>query len=315
MKLTPTGIYIGLTSLCLSIFLTSAQALEQAQSMPASAPAAELAQENHFDARAIIASAGLRAHAIAEKYPAGYIDWTAGRAIAVGEGKATGTTGQQIDLANRAARLAAARNAILLMGNIRATASGKFVDIANANIQVDAVLNDFEEISSAYDPKTHTATVSLAVPLYGARGVIHILGTGLASPARASAQGQSQASTQIADSVIVIDARGTAIKPCLLPRIVSDQANEVIFAASQSDLGNHPAGVYVTLPAGQAGKTEASLQAQLPTVLVLQACQVDDKTPGAIVLNAQESARLRDYPNWREHLSAGRLIVITGQAR
>jgi hypothetical protein len=223
-------------------------------------------------------------------------------------------------MAQRAARLGAGRNAVLLMGNISVGPDGRFVDVAKANIRVDAVLEDFEEISSAFDPKTQIVTVSLAVPLYGAHGVIHVLGANSAQPSTPATPSQNQDAKDAAAetvSVIVIDARGTAIKPCLLPQIVGGKPAGVIFTARESDLDNHPAAIYVTLPAVKAdnaeGTFDAPLQAPSPAVLVLKAGDVDEKTPGAIVLNTQESAKLQMHPQWRQLLSAGRLIVITGR--
>jgi len=263
---------------------------------------------------ALLRQAKLPAEPMIEKVDNGAIDWTHGKAIARGEGKAIGMSAQQVEMAQRAARLAAARNAILLMGNIRVSGSGRFLDVAHANIQVDAVLQGFEEVSSSFDPKTRIASVELAVPLYGAKGVIRLWGAKLPATSPASpGESQTRPALQAAPSVIVIDARSANIKPCLLPRILKDKTAEKLFAPSAAGLDDHPAAIYVTLPPSdrKSGKDDDMLKALPACALVLRAKTPDDKTPGAIVLDAEETAKLQANGDAPQLLAQGRMIIVT----
>lgn len=289
-------------------------ALAKDDQRPASAPTSGQGNAQALDAIALLAEAKLPAEPMIEKVENGVINWTHGKAIARGEGKAAGTSAQQVEMAQRAARLAAARNAILLMGNIRVSGSGRFLDISHANIQVDAVLQGFEEVSASFDPRTRTASVELAVPLYGAKGVIRLWGAKLPATLPASpGENQTQPDQQAAASVIVIDARSTDLKPCLLPRIVKDKTAEVLFAPSAAGLDDHPTAIYVTLPPTdrKAGNADDVLKALPPRALVLRAKTPDDKMPGAIVLDAEQSAKLQANGDAPRLLTQGRMIIVT----
>ena len=304
---------LGTVSLMLALMaMTLNIALAKDDQSAASAPTSGQANVQALEALALLRQAKLPAEPMIEKVDNGAIDWTHGKAIARGEGKAVGTSAQQVEMAQRAARLAAARNAILLMGNIRVSGSGRSLDVAHANIQVDAVLHGFEEVSASFDPKTRTASVELAVPLYGAKGVIRLWGAKL--PATASpGESQTRPAVQAAPSVIVIDARSANIKPCLLPRILKDKTADVLFAPSAAGLDDHPAAIYVTLPPSdrKSGKDDDMLKALPASALVLRAKTPDDKTPGAIVLDAEETAKLQANGDAPQLLTQGRMIIVT----
>ena len=198
---------------------------------PATSPAPSASTAAGLPATSPMAGIVSRAENLIEDIDGGQINWTTGQLIAVGEGKALGASGQQADMARRAARLVAARNAILLTGGIRVGPGGRFKDVKEATIKVDAVLEHFEEVASDFDPQTRTATVRLAVPIFGAHGVVKMFGVRLAAPARLVAPPKAPQDSGV--KVIVIDARGTGFVPCLLPRI-ANAAGGVVFDAAQS---------------------------------------------------------------------------------
>jgi hypothetical protein len=286
-----------------AVLLAWASALHS-QTQPSTAPAAsqpadwavsamrELKLSPSVEPLTIPADAGERA--------VGAVNWTSGQVLAVGQAKLKAATGQQLEMAMRGARLLAARNAVLLAGGLRVGPGGKVEGVRDANVDVEATLKDFREVSSDYDHVTNSAVVKLQAPLYGAKGVIRLSapaagqkGASFAWPARGEA----------AHTLVVVDARGTAARPCAMPRLVDSHAAVLLSAAD--------------LPAGQLGRrsmvvwASGSPDGAVAGTLVV-AAKADAKSPGELVLDDAAVARLAQSANARDLLREGKVIVITG---
>jgi hypothetical protein len=247
----------------------------------------------------------------AAKRKLGEVNWARGEIIALGEARAKAPTGQQAQMAARAARLIALRNALLmLVGGIEPGPGGAVKAIKDGSIELDAVVKDFEELSSEYDPRTGVATVRLRVPLYGAKGVMRLSGLALAqSRGRAFEWPPSE---KPSDAVVVIDASHTKFRPCLLPRITSADGRTVLDAASvgATALMQRPLAVYCTPapPAQMAAATAASASAPADGAVVLRA---QSASGGTLMLDDDSLRRLG--ATGPAPLAAGRLVIIVSK--
>jgi len=255
-----------------------------------------------------------QAEPLVEKLDGGEINWTTGEAFAVGQSPAQGGGAQHIEMAKRAARLVAARNGTLVLAGIRTGPGGRFKNFREGVIGVDAVLRDFKEASSEFDPKTHLATVRLAIPMYGVDGVVKLVGLTPVPSGEAVKPAQSKPGPA---RIIVIDARGTGFKPCMLPRIASSSGRSVFDASRTTDAPkpDHSPVLYVSmtrhdeliptapgkyLPAGEEGP-----------VVIYHAQKSPDKSPGSLVLGDDDASDMMNYLASGGIMSAGRVVVVS----
>lgn len=134
---------------------------------PASAPACPASQAalppGVLTAEEVFRVAGRKMpDSIMEEREGGYVDWACCRVVAVGVGHARGNSASDVAMARRAARLVAARNALLLLNGLQVGPGEMFPGIRQGHVSVDAVLDNFQELVGDYDPQTHLATVRLA---------------------------------------------------------------------------------------------------------------------------------------------------------
>ena len=101
-------------------------------------------------------------NSVVEEREGGYVDWACCRVVAVGVGHSRGNSASDVAMAKRAARLVAARNALLLLDGIQAGPGEVFPGMSQGHINVDVVLENFQELVGDYDPQAHLATVRLA---------------------------------------------------------------------------------------------------------------------------------------------------------
>ncbi len=179
---------------------------------------------------------GFRDHV--EQLEGGRIDWANGYILADGVGRAKGINAQQRAMAQRAAELVAARNALALAKGIRIDANGRVADVVNGTIHVQGVLKGYEFAGTQWQPTRRQCRVTIRVPLWGAKGV--------ASAFRSTGQEQAGRNllgritltndrADVSDFVLVLDARGRKLSPCLFP-VVSDREGRVLY-----DIGTLPA--------------------------------------------------------------------------
>ena len=255
---------------------------------------------------------------LVRKTPAGRIDWTRGQIVAAGIGRARGASAQDAAMAKRAARLVAARNAILLMTGVEAGPAGRFGDIRKGQLTAEGVLKDFKEVSVAFDPGTRTATATLRVPIHGAKGMVAMRHVILGLPLRRWRPPRARKPAAKIDAV-VIDARGSGFVPCVYPRLITPEGRFVLdgvyLRRDDPTRVNRP--LYVAYAPKSAKPT--TRPAKLPKVLtfgrdrrraiVLRAVRVSRK-PAGLVLDAADVERLGRHPGVERLLELGEVAIV-----
>lgn len=168
--------------------------------------------------------------------PGGKIDWANGTLLVEGIGKARGTDDQQQKMAERAATVVAARNALRLAAGIQVDRYGRFSDLRDGTVQIEGMIKGHFAVDVDWDPTAvpPTCTITLGVPMWGIKGLAAIVFDEARSRARSSAHMPIVSSTSSSfsdDEYIVIDARGAKVRPCLFPLIL-DADNRVLYDAS-----------------------------------------------------------------------------------
>ena len=279
--------------------------------------------DNHVEkltGQGVLKAMGKGFKAAVERIPGGEIDWTRDLVIASGTAKATGADNQAVAMARRGARLLAARNAILLTRGIRVGPGGKFPQIKQGRISVDAVVKGLRELSWKFDPKAMTVTVNAGVPVYGAEGIVRMTAITFAKHARAFVWPAVAVAGARAD-VVIIDARLTGFLPCLAPRITDDSGGTV-FSLTQLGTGEfQKRGMVVYLCPAEAVKwspTDVVGPRVLPAAkkayrdpVVLRADKSPKNSPGTLVLTTVATRTLIMSGGARDLFRSGRVIVIT----
>jgi len=246
----------------------------------------------------------------------GRIDWTRGEIISSGRAKVRGASARAVAMARRAARLIAARNAVLLISGLRVDPDGKFPDIRSGRISVEGVVRDFTQTGFEYDPIARTVTVTLCVPLYGADGVVRRIG--VVTDRRASRWPWPEVRAPAErPGLIVIDARGTKFAPCLFPRLVARSGGRV-FDSADVPGGMLPAramAVYAVRrpPSAKAATRPASAPAA--RALTIRASVSRGRSNGSLVIDDEQLRKLASHPEARRLMKAGKLVILTSTTR
>jgi hypothetical protein len=240
---------------------------------------------------------------LVESIPGGQIDWTQGEVRAIGTGKLAGKQSRDFLMAQRAARILAIRNAVLMMSGIRAGPGGRF-SVAEGQINVEAVVKDFKETSSDYDPKTETVTSTVAVPIYGVKGIVHLTGATVERPGKRLVWPAPRVEAPKCE-MVVIDARGGAFQPCMFPQIVTEDGQTIF----------HAVDVRAERLAGRGMVVYASAEAKaaLPDpagVLTLKAKITGEKTSVSLVLEKESLERLTACPEARRTIVSGKVLIL-----
>ena len=255
---------------------------------------------------------GLSFQAKVEPIPGGEIDWTRGVVYAVGIGKARADfQGRQAEaMAKRGAYIVAARNAALVLAGIRVGPGGRFENVRNGWIRANVTLTGFREIDATYNPATRTATARLELPLYGIRGAVTVLGLKEKNIQRRWAWPKETVSKTAYD-VIVIDVRGMAYTPVVLPRLVTAEG-QCVFDASEI-LANtkdvKPPARFVTLK--RKIKIPATATRHARRCLTIKAQRIS--SDGAIVLDQENLRSLASAANAQSALKKGRVVIVTDE--
>ncbi len=292
---------IGLVA-CLATLGASFAAFA-APAEPAAANAASSPTSRPGRAAWAIAALGGKCKPMVEAIPGGEIDWTNGIVYATGTGKLRSRSSQDVLMAERAARLDALRNGLLLLGGIRSGPGGQFQNVKDAKIDLDAVVKDFEEAGSDYDISTQTIISKMKLPLYGPRGVIRLTG------AKMVVAGKTRPLAVAGGSPVplVIDARGSGFRPCVFPRVMDDSGQCIELPTGGAALvSNRPAAaVYLQtdaeLPLTPAEPDKSSQR------LVFKAQKCSDKDAGSLVLSEADAATLCAF---RQTVSLSEALVV-----
>jgi len=163
----------------------------------------------------------------------GQIDWANGLILAEGIGKAHGKTDQDRLMAERAGKVVAARNALAMALGVRVDGRGRFSDLGYADVHVRGVLKGYKIVSVDWRPNATPpeCTVVIEAPIWGAKAVASIVTADAVRTAlrrKRSRLMPAKAGQGESDEILVIDARGLTIEPCLFP-VVEEQGGTVLY--------------------------------------------------------------------------------------
>jgi len=259
----------------------------------------------------IVAALGEAYAPLVEPIEHGRIDWTRGQVIAQGQGKVVGSSGQAVAKARRAARLVAARNAILAMRGIRVDAKGRFADVENGQISAEGVLRDFEESAVEYDPKAGTVTVTMRANLYGFSGLVRFCGHAAApkGPRWQPEEGETDRETTI--DVVVVETRGGKFSPVMYPAMETLDGQRVFDCGDLSggQLRRRAMAIYA---ARETRDEDGDASERRLATLVLQA-EGKDAAPGTLVIERESLEKLAAQPAARQLMRDGKLVIVTGK--
>jgi hypothetical protein len=294
--------------------------------------------------------AGFQSHVVRDT--SGDVDWTDGWIVATGEGMARAVGPQSQVQARRAATLIAARNALAASQDIPIDADGRIRDFPNGRLLIKGVIQGLEVAESEWHPEEKPARcrVTLRVPLWGVDSVSAVFQVQqLASAKRRTAPRIPlvEKRADVSDAVLVIDARGLGLRPCLYP-VVGDNTGRVlhdVVGVKGSRVKNRPVVRYVEsdltykqLAAG-ALSLEATQRVRLavyqpqrkpPTSrpadrpprkrgkrrrrVVVKAAAATGKQGTQVVLTRADAERLANNPEGASLLREGKVIVVVDSA-
>ncbi len=158
----------------------------------------------------------------------GRIDWGTGFILAEGKGIAPRNTERDRLMAKRAAVVVATRNALLIANGIRIDADGRFSGIRNGRVQLRGVVQGRQILSTTWRPNRDPpeCVVTVRVPLWGAAGIaslVHARQRRKAAAMRATRIALARGGSVDEDEILVIDARGLNLDPCMYPTVRDDR--------------------------------------------------------------------------------------------
>ncbi|HWL94189.1 MAG TPA: hypothetical protein VNT79_11715 [Phycisphaerae bacterium] len=191
-----------------------------------------------FVGGAVIVGGASQSHAQPSGVPTGFsphiqpvkggeVDWGNGFLIVHGEGRARGRSSRDRLMAERAASLVAARNALATSMRIQVDADGTFATVRDGSVHIRGRVKGQKVTSADWRPDENppACRVKMRVPLWGLKG----LGAVVYDRERREANGHrgerialSEDRIDVRKYWLIVDARGLQISPCLFPVIVDD---------------------------------------------------------------------------------------------
>jgi hypothetical protein len=239
---------------------------------------------------------------VVESLPRGQVNWTEG--VVLSRHSATGTAPRGTGGSPGQAAAQAARQGLWdLLEHVRLDARqmlGPAVRQEEARRQaLEALVAQARVVETHYLPG-RTVDLTVQLPLAGQLTALF-----LAPPSASPPDGAPEADA--AQTGIVIDARGLAIQPALLPRIVDEQG-QPLYAP---DLIDVEAAVQQGYVAYAKAFDQAPVQARIgERPVVLRALRVAGETRVDLVLSQAEAARLRDYAATRRLVRQCRVLIV-----
>lgn len=251
--------------------------------------------------------------------PGGRIDWTTGTLLVEGVGKARGTDEQQRSMAERAATLVAARNAMNVAAGVQIDRYGKFADLREGTVQIEGMIRGHFAVDVNWDPSATppTCTILLGVPLWGIKGLSAVVFDEVRTRARSAAHMpivSTEDKSFDADEYIVIDARGAKVRPCLFPLILNAD-NRVLYDASirrQYHGDILPTVQYVEI-AQQCGAAPAKPDAKdesRPRLHRVKAMAMSETVKTDIYIGRDDVITIANDVRLATLLRAGRILVV-----
>jgi hypothetical protein len=239
---------------------------------------------------------------VLESLPRGQVNWTEG--VVLSRDSATGPAPRGTGaLASQAAVQAARQGLWGLLDHVRLDATqmlGPVIRQAEAQRQeLEALVARAMVVETRYLPG-RTVEMTVQLPLAG-----RLTALTLAPPSVSTPDGEPRA--EAAHTGVVIDARGLAIQPALLPRIVDEQG-QPLYAPDLVD-------VEAAVQQGYIAYARAFDQAPAQTrigerPLVLRALRVAGASRVDLVLGNPEATRIRDYAATRRLVRQCRVLIV-----
>ncbi len=263
------------------------------------------------------------------------INWTTGEILASGTARIGGYSRSAMLKAKRAARLIAARNAVLALHDLRPGTDGRFTNLKTGNISAEVIVKHFKVKSGKLNRKQRTYTTTMSLPIHGISGAVSTLGLQSSTPAGDMIfVGEGDA------DVIIIDARLSRFKPCATLTIKS-ATGRVLFSAANvpaNERMTYRPAVYVYRKHGRkinpktkfvygrpivmaqnlakkTGQPEAKLERitgkMFKKPLILNAVPNSKAPDGTVVVSQLVQRELMTHGEARELLRKGKVIVVT----
>jgi hypothetical protein len=180
----------------------------------------------------------LTANELVEKTGQGSINWTAGYVEAAGMGIASDQTVAKINsrpVALRAAKENASGYLLEMVKNVQIDSARKVNDFMLESDVVDAQINGIVQRAVIADQlymPDGTVEVKIRVPIYGELSNIILPAAFTKMNLKNEASSASAAPPTVTYSGIVVDARGTGIRPAMIPKIFDEAGKEIYSLAS-----------------------------------------------------------------------------------
>lgn len=238
---------------------------------------------------------------VTETLTHGKVDWTDG--LALSQGSATGATRRGAAVGTGHAAFQAARQSLgRLLGQMRLDATQTLGQAMQAGaVSPQALDGVFEQATIAATQYGAGGAVETTVqlPLAGAL-------TALLLPA-GGAQTAPEPTTEAVHTGVVIDARGLAVQPALLPHIIDEQGQPLYTPA----LVEREAAIQQGYVAYAKAFDQPPLPARIGNQpLVVRALRVTGTARVDVVLSMAEAARLRDYAATRRLVRQCRVLIV-----
>ncbi len=239
----------------------------------------------------------------------GEIDWGGGYIVAIGRGEARGTSDQDRHMARRAAEVVAARNVLAVACGVRVDADGCLADVQNGEVRLRGVLKGHKTISVDWRPNEQPPVcyVRMRAPLWGAKGAATIISDAMCAKARRATARRlplAAASGALEEMIVVIDARGVKVHPCMFPSVLMEDGAILYDVAT---ITGRPADLAPTVRYVETKMTfnELRADAQMPirrghmdsgssSELIFQLCNLS--TDPAVVLYGPPTSRPTTMP-------------------
>lgn len=164
---------------------------------------------------------------------AGQVDWCNGYVIAKGTGLSKNRSEQSKALAKRAAEVVAMRNALALSKGLQVDAKGPISRARNFETHISGVIKGQKIVNMKWTPikRKMECVIEMKVPIWGLKGVAELVydeQLRRTSPIGNHRMQLAHGTKDVGEAIIVIDARGTGIKPCLFPEVITIE-NSVLY--------------------------------------------------------------------------------------
>ncbi len=150
-----------------------------------------------------------------------------------GEGKFEGKGTKARQMARRAAIVEAQAHALEIVHDLRVDASKKVKDDKDKTVKIKGLVKDAEVIDEKDMEKEGKYQVTIRVPLVGIRGISSVF-LDEKVPTRKGEIKETKEAKEDAYTGLIIDARGTGLKPAMFPQIEDEDGN-IIYGPEMVD--------------------------------------------------------------------------------